>query len=60
MFWLYYFGFLIFIIIVVLGHYFLIERRRYKVINGKVHVKEGISKWEPLVEHMKREHPKWK
>jgi len=40
-----------------IGYYLLIGRRRYKLINGRLHVKEGLSKWEDLEEHMKREHP---
>ena len=39
-----------------IGYYLLIDQRQYKMINGKLHIKEGISKWEDLEEHMDREH----
>lgn len=32
--------------------------RQYKLVNGDLHVKEGFGGWEPLDEHLKREHPK--
>jgi len=42
------------------GYHFLTDRRQYRMINGELYIREGVSKWEKLKEHMKREHPETK
>ena len=52
----YWWALLTFLLITRVGYHFLIDRRQYRMINGNLQTKEGISKWENLEEHMKREH----